>query len=102
MKDARSRKVTFCKLTDLEKRGETTGRGDKVGRWAAGPPDVDRGDSLDTRDSGLLSCTPQKNSRRPDSVLRYSSVSLQMGTSWIKERREKGTALIFDSNENLS
>lgn len=29
---------------------------------AAGPPDVDRGDSLDTRDSGLLSRAPQKNS----------------------------------------
>lgn len=58
MKDARSRKVTFCKLTDLEKRGETVGGG-RDGT-AAGPPDVDRDDSLDTRDSGLLSCAPKK------------------------------------------
>ena len=55
---ARSGKVIFCKLTDLEKRGETTD-GRRTGT-ASGPPDADRSDSLDTRDSGFLS--PQKNS----------------------------------------
>lgn len=84
----RSGKVTFCKLTDLEKRGGTAG-GRRSGT-AAGPPDVDRGDSLIHKTTDFYRVRLKKNSCRPNSVLRYSSVSLQMGTSWTKERREKG------------
>jgi len=48
---AGSGKVTFCKLTDFEKRGLVSGDGGWETKGnVAGVPDVDHGDSLDTRE----------------------------------------------------